>query len=167
MASVKLGNAKQYHATQLNINEINHDHKTSVHEMSKLPSRARITCCDRFMTLLGVERAWMDSKSIANYNLYNNEHSALKIYEIGLESISTMILQICVALVIQFSDNYDPNEDSMITLVASIGITIVSISYSIFRLFDKHSWSQETNLILAHKIWIVMKNLNHNSYHLQ
>ena len=80
---------------------------------------------------------------MADYNLYSNEYSILKIYEIGLESIPTMILQIYVALVTPFSDNFDATSDSTVTLLASIGITFISISYSIFRMFDKHTYKSQ------------------------
>ena len=51
------------------------------------------------MTFIGLGRAWMGCKSIGNYKLYHQEFANLKIYEIALESIPTMILQLYVALV--------------------------------------------------------------------
>ena len=125
IASIKLGNANQYH-----------EHSQSQNKFTN--TNVRINWFDRLMTLLGVGRAWMGCKAMGNYDLYGDDYSVLKIYEIGLESIPTMILQIYVALVIPFSDNYDPNQDSTITLLASIGITFISISYAVFRLFNKH-----------------------------
>ena len=91
------------------------------------------------MTLIGLGRAWIGCKCIGNYQLYYEEYSNLKIYEISLESIPTIILQIYVAMVDTYVDNDHGDEKSTISLEASITVTILLLSFSIWRVFARNS----------------------------
>ena len=121
VASMKMGNFD-------NIEQLDNYTLTMKNSISKF---------DRFMTLIGLGRAWIGCKCIANYKLYYEEYSNLKIYEISLESIPTIILQIYVGLVSAYVD--DEGEKSTISLEASIGITFILLSFSIWRIFARNS----------------------------
>ena len=62
----------------------------------------------------------------------------MKLYEIEYESIPSVVLQLYVILV-TYSFSSKQDEDQLLTLMASIGVTVISVSYSIFKLFDKNA----------------------------
>ena len=87
-----------------------------------------ITNFDRFMTLIGFGRVWMGCKSIYQYDTFSHEYFNLKLYQMGLESLPSLCLQLYIGLV---------SDMSSLTLFASILISFVSLSFSIFRIFHK------------------------------
>ena len=94
---------------------------------------------DKFMAFIGLGRAWIGSKLISKRETYYPEYSNLKIYELCLESVPSVVLQLYIALVQSFiiSNNRNNNKSmvSSLTLMASIIITLLSISFSIWRVF--------------------------------
>ena len=127
VASMKMGNFD-------NIEQLDNYTLTMKNGISKF---------DRFMTLIGLGRAWIGCKCIGNYKLYYEEYSNLKIYEISLESIPTIILQIYVGMVSsyvdEFEDNTNDGKNSTISLEASIGVTFMLLAFSIWRIFAQNS----------------------------
>ena len=92
-----------------------------------------ITNCDRFLTFIGLGRAWMGAKLIANYDMFEQEYSNLKIYEICFESIPTMVFQLYIGL------SYVDTNGLSLTLGASIGITFIHVSFTIWKIIRKYS----------------------------
>ena len=144
ISSVKMGNVDNIYVDGSKKNN-------SLTTASTTSPSAKPSKCDQFMTVVGLGRAWMGSKLISNRRAFYLEYSNLKIYEICFESIPSVILQLYVALTEVFIiSNQESNTKSSLTLLASIIITIGSMSFSIWRVFAsnaaRHNRSMKTKI---------------------
>ena len=95
--------------------------------------------CDRIMTSIGFGRSWVAAKLIQEREKYYGEYTNLKIYELCLESIPTVVFQLYTALIQTFVIPNDNTQVTLLTLIASIAITILSVSFSIWRVFASNT----------------------------
>ena len=118
-------------STQI-ISTNNIGHKSRILKLNlNLINANSISTFDKIMTLIGLGRAWMGCKTIIDKNLYYEEYSSMKIDEIEYESIPTVALQLYVAL----ANYYLFDNKQSLSLVASIAITLVSMTFSIWKVF--------------------------------
>ena len=108
----------------------------------------------------------MGSKIISQRETFYPEYSNLKIYEICLESVPSVMLQLYVALVESFiiitSDEKFSTKTSL-GLLASMGITIVSMSLSLWRLFFSSAPNQKFKLTInSNRVSQKIKRISQN-----
>ena len=123
-------------------NNSNNNNKNAI-ATDEIVKNVNFSCCDKLMTCIGCGRSWVAGKLIKMRHTYYGEYVNLKIYELCLESIPSVILQLYIALVQAFIIAETNGNSSLLTLVASIIVTINSASFSIWRIFASNAHSND------------------------
>ena len=105
----------------------------------EIGNHMKFSFCDKLMTCIGFGRSWMAAKLIKQRGRFYGEYINLKVYELCLESIPSVILQLYIVLVQAFIIADNKGNFAFLTLMASIIITMLSVSFSIWRVFASNT----------------------------
>ena len=95
-----------------------------------------MTKFDYFMSIIGLGRSWMGSKSIATNFALKNELTGMKINEIQFESMPSVCLQLYVILTQYYISNKSINYT--VASIVSLCVSALSMTFSIWLVFKSN-----------------------------